>query len=89
MDTEDIKELLEIIGEFKPAASEIVGVIQQYGPEVKQLLNGIIDGACELTCRTFANYMSSGFSREEAFLLLIDGRLALKMAMDRVNVSKQ
>ena len=88
MNTEEIKVLLEIISEFKPAAAGIVESIQQYGPEVKELFGGIVDGMCDLTIRAFANYITAGFSREEALLLVINNKLGLSEAMDRTNKNK-
>ena len=85
---EDAAEILEIAKSFQPMAKDIVKVIQQYGPDVYELLSGTVDGICDLKIRAIKRFTASGLTKEQAVLLTIDTMNAVNKSLKRTEKDK-
>ena len=87
-DLSEIREYLELGKLFKPIISDSIDVIQEYGPEIRKLFSGIVDGIVDMKIQAIKRYDSNGFSRTEAILLTIDSFSALSKLTDGLKDKK-
>ena len=64
--------------ELKPAIKKIIDVVLEFGPEFKEIIEELNNYSISLTSRTIQRFEMEGFSKEEAILLTLNTRLALK-----------
>ena len=69
MDIHEITELLELGEEYRPAVQEIIDIVLSYSPEIKRIMDPIVDGFTNAKMRMVHNYEMAGFTREEAINL--------------------
>jgi hypothetical protein len=69
---EEVKEVLEMEAELRPLIKRGFEIIESYGPECQELLNGVALGITNTKIRQIEHLISSGFTREEAILLTMD-----------------
>lgn len=78
---EDIKLFMELIGksdEFRPVVNKIIDVLESYGPELDRVMRTLITRAEQRNSDSFNLYLSNGFSREEAMMLILNTNISLQ-----------
>lgn len=76
---EDITEILgylTIAEEVKPIVEKAAAMLKAYGPLLGEIFDAMGDHLRERTIKNFAEYQNGGFSREEAFLLVLSHKEA-------------
>lgn len=88
MDGKDIKNILEIVSmaaELKPAWDEAGKAASLFLPDIKNMFCKLNDHLAAENARLFLYYLENGFTREEAMLLVIDSKVALKKIVGDYN----
>ena len=78
---EDIKLFMEFIAEseeFRPVVNQIIDVIKSYGPELDRIMDTLITHYVQINSDSFFLYLSKGFSREEAMMLILNTNISLQ-----------
>lgn len=78
---EDIKLFMELIDkseEFRPVVNKIIDVLESYGPELDRVMRTLFTRAEQRNSDSFNLYLSNGFSREEAMMLILNTNISLQ-----------
>ena len=76
---EDIKLFMELIAkseELRPLVNKIIDVLESYGPELDRVMRTLITSAAQRNSYSFNLYLSTGFSREEAMMLILNTNIS-------------
>lgn len=80
---ENVEEYLQLAGLIAPFATKIVDAVQEFGPALRQLSDGIIDYGVQRKIKSFNMYVEAGLERNEALILLIhDGSPVMGLYSD-------
>lgn len=75
---ESIEEACKEVENLKPLLKLVLETIEYFGPEFATIPDDIIDWIVARRIKTIALYEESGFTREEAILMTLDGKVALQ-----------
>ncbi len=78
-------ELLQTAEELRPVISSAITALNSYGPELNDLLLKMAIGTANIRMTTIKHYESNGFTKEEAMLMTLDSKVAMKEAMSSIN----
>lgn len=87
----EIRQILQILTsaeDFRPIVHAAMQAIESYSEELKKYPRAIVIFDADLTCEIFDRYLSRGFNREEALLLTINQRMALKESIKKARETK-
>jgi hypothetical protein len=89
-DLSQIKELVSVATTLKPIISQSADeLLDAYGPELGKIFSRLNNYLVEQTITMIRKYEAEGFTREEAILLTLNNKLALKEVIQNVNGKQQ
>jgi hypothetical protein len=74
----DLDEYLGLLKALVPVADEVANIAMEFGPVVGTVIQSINDFSVQMNIDNFETYLLKGFSREEALLLCLDTKMAMK-----------
>jgi len=89
MELKEVLEIMEAEAELRPIIKKGLEIIKSYGPDLKNLLQGIIFGSVDLKMAAIARYEANGFTREEAMFLVMDEWFAIARNAKTINSGKK
>jgi hypothetical protein len=78
-------ELLEEAENFRPLVRKFIDTIKSYGPEIDEILDTFLRKARSSKVDDIRFYLNNGFSEEEAILLTLDTRIAIKESLEKAS----
>lgn len=85
MKAEDIIELSQAIGEFKPLVSKVVEDLKMFEDEWNQFTGFIVNEQVKARTKLFAGFVKEGFSREEAMTLTLASVKDMKETLSKLS----
>lgn len=77
----EILEFLEAAEESRPLVQKTLKALKSYGPEIKDLLDGILDYSIDRRINAVLRLEQAGFSREDAISLVMDEWYSIARAL--------
>ena len=80
----DEEELKKFIEEIKPMIGMATDIVVDVGmPVIKKLATSLMLTHVDLSSKMFGEFCERGFSREEAMLLVLNSKVAIKEAFNK------
>jgi hypothetical protein len=89
MELEEVIGMMEAEAELRPIIKKGLELLKSYGPDLKDLMRGIVLGSVDLKMEAIARYEANGFTREEAMLLVMDEWFAIARNTKTINSGKK
>ena len=86
---EDIINLMEQAEDFRPIIQKGIEILKSYGPELNEIADLIISSANRKRAQSFQQLQDLGFTREEAFELLLDAQSRIAHRIKETNLSSK
>jgi hypothetical protein len=80
-DIQDITEMIRAAEDLKPLWDATLKAASVFLPDIQEGMRKLGDHMAAENVRRFKFYTTSGFTREEAMLLILSTRLAVEMAV--------
>ena len=87
MTADKVLEVVGMIEEYLLVAEKVVPLVAQTGKKIKPLLESLTDTTVDLTIRAVMRYEKAGMTREEAILLSLSTKIAIKEATKNMKKS--
>lgn len=88
LETEDIKQLIEIAAALQPVADQVADVVISYGPALRKVVDEVLDYTVARQARSVALYHELGFAWADALTLVLDEKFAIQRLSERIGRGK-